>query len=231
MHDRNECLSTPSSAAIKMASTQNVFEDVFKTFCNTGSIELDAAFDFDMEFENETTADMMSIDTFLELSEPVWGYPMLGCVFGFPAVVDGTPFVEPPQDPYAFIPEPALKSKNTDVTTLKEVEDFLKGCITRQDDMEIAKQDYVMFGDGGKSSRDLDRNKDTCLVLKMVGALYGIPLHRLYQDLGNLTCFSCVKCGEHRPQRGGLLCFYCAKVNKESFSSLVQQYVTMKKVI
>lgn len=131
-----------------------------------------------------------------------------------------------------YVPEPPVKSKNTDVDALKSIQEYLEASITEKDEEGLAKQDYVMFqpprGDtttmSDLSSRDIDRNKDIALVLKMVGSLYDIPLHQLYADVGSVACIDCVRCGKHKPQRGALLCFYCGKTNKDTFGVLVQTF-------
>jgi len=171
--------------------------------------------------------------------------PFGKCVIGFPVVVDGLPatqyLIQGDEgntntlqfDPsvFEFVPEPMVKSKKTDVAALKEIEAFLKECIQNKDDAEMVQQDYIPFGDGGTSSRDLDRNKDIALTLKMVSAVYKVPLHQVYKDLGNITHFTCVKCGEHRPQRGALLCYYCGKTNTATFADLISQYLALHNVV
>lgn len=114
------------------------------------------------------------------------------------------------------------------MATLAEIDTYIKQCVVARDDAALAKQEYVAFGeDGGASlsTRDLDRNKDIALVLKMVSAVYDIPISKVYNDIGGITCAPCVTCGEHRPQRVALLCYYCAKGNNATMAELVETYL------
>jgi hypothetical protein len=134
-----------------------------------------------------------------------------------------------------FVPQPPLKSKNTDVETLGDMEDNITQALAEGDASRLAQQDYVLFGGrdaaAASTSREMDRNKDVALVLKMVSALYDIPLCRVYGDMAKITCAACVTCDTHKPQRGSLLCYYCAKKNTQTFAALVQQYVEKNKVV
>lgn len=217
-----------------------LFQDVFENFRTAPSFDLDDFGDLG-EIDFEDIGDIV-IDNDTVIFEPVVGVPITSvygiCVIGVPTYVDGIPVIfeastqkTNKSDVFNFIPEPTVKSKKTDVDALEEIEAFLKECIRDKEDEEMVQQDYILFGDGGTSSRDLDRNKDIALTLKMMSAIYRIPLHTVYNDLGNITHFKCVKCGEHRPQRGALLCYYCGKTNTATFAELVERYLEAHRVV
>lgn len=140
-----------------------------------------------------------------------------------------------PSEPFNFVPDPPVKSKNTDVKQLMEQDALLLEAIEARNDVSIARHDYVYFGeqlDGpvGVTNRDIDRNKDIALTLKMVCAMYRIPLHEVYGQLAKMASFDCVLCEVKRPQRGSLTCYHCGVRSKASFADLVKLYMCKMKM-
>ena len=132
-------------------------------------------------------------------------------------------------NPFEFIPHPPVKSKNTNTQHIQLMDFSLTEYIKYGNDVAIAQHAYVMFGeaadDNSVSSRDLDRNKDIALILKMIGFIYSIPLHDIYQKLASIANANCVLCSTKRPQRGSLICYHCATKNQMSFAALAFMYI------
>ena len=220
---------------------ENMFENMFETFQTLPSIDLEDLGDMGVLEDLEDLGDILDDIIADDISIPhvvVEGVPCLivmGTPLGYPVAATevfsevAVPQAGPLVATFSFIPKAPLKSKNTDMATLVEIDAYIKERTALGDDMALAQQDYMAFGDDGGASlsaRDLDRNKDMALVLKMVSGLYGISLSKMYHDIGKLTYAPCVSCGEHRPQRGALLCYYCSKSNTSTMMDLMLAYIS-----
>lgn len=212
------------------------FDDLIEcdTTCNTEMLPVDVVLgDGDVQAGEATGGIMETPMIFPELDDNIFQYvfdddislpqPLMHVAPASTSTMTTT---------FDFVPDPPVKSKKTDPDQLRSIFEIVAVSVANADDIGLAKQDYVQFGDTTNSDaaamtcRELDRNKDIALVLKMVSGVYGIPLHQVYRDLGRLASAPCVSCDKHPPQRGSLMCFYCAKNNNATMGELMTKFIS-----